>query len=136
MATRQLPSTPSFQSLRNQAKQLHRALIDQDPEALELAQERLNAFGDRIRLRHGRMSDLSRLIRKERIPRPIGVLLDIGVSSMQLDRPERGFSFNIDGPLVDAWASQKSFRRKDDMELVPSAWPSRTPPRCAFELAG
>ena len=72
---------------------------DQDPSALELAQERLNAFGDRCRLMHGRMSELQALVRKELIEPCIGVLMDLGVSSMQLDQPERGFSFDIDGPL-------------------------------------
>lgn len=73
--------------------------IDQDPQALELARERLARFGDRVRLRRARMSELCRVIRKERIGRLAGVLFDIGVCSMHLDRPERGFSFLEDGPL-------------------------------------
>ena len=72
---------------------------DQDPDALALAQERLNAFGDRVRVGHGRMSALADSVRKELIEPVIGVLCDLGVSSMQLDQPERGFSFDIDGPL-------------------------------------
>jgi 16S rRNA (cytosine1402-N4)-methyltransferase len=73
--------------------------VDQDPEAIAIARERLTSFGRRVRIRQGRMSGLSRLIRKEQIEPPIGVLFDIGVSSMQLDVGERGFSFQVDGPL-------------------------------------
>ncbi len=73
--------------------------VDQDPEAITVARERLSSFSRRLRIRHGRMSGLSRLIRKEQIEPPVGVLLDVGVSSMQLDVGERGFSFQVDGPL-------------------------------------
>lgn len=73
--------------------------VDQDPQAIVIARERLSQFNGRLRIRHGRMSGLSRLIRKEQIEPPVGVLLDVGVSSMQLDVGERGFSFQVDGPL-------------------------------------
>jgi len=73
--------------------------VDQDEQALALARARLAEFGDRVRLRKGHLAGLARLIRKERIGRPIGALFDLGVSSMQIDRPERGFSFIDDGPL-------------------------------------
>ncbi len=69
--------------------------IDRDPLALELAQPMLAEFGDRLRLVAGNFSDLDRLTGA-----PLdGVVLDLGVSSMQLDRAERGFSFAKDGPL-------------------------------------
>lgn len=73
--------------------------IDQDEQALALASERLAPFGDRVRLRKGHLSGLARTIRKERIGRPVAALFDLGVSSMQIDKPERGFSFIDDGPL-------------------------------------
>ena len=73
--------------------------LDQDPEALDLARENLAGYGDRVRLRRARLSELARTIRKERIGRPLGVLFDLGVCSLHLDRPERGFSFLADGPL-------------------------------------
>lgn len=72
---------------------------DQDPEILDLARERLEPFGDRVRLERARFSNLARLLRKLRCDRPIGWLMDVGVSSLQLDRPSRGFSFQADGPL-------------------------------------
>lgn len=73
--------------------------IDQDPAAAELARERLSPFGRRVRVRQGRISDLSRLIRKEQVEPVVGMLFDVGVSSMQLGSAERGFSFQFDGPL-------------------------------------
>ena len=72
---------------------------DQDPKALEIATLELKPFQERVRLRRARMSELCRVIRKERIGRLSGVLLDVGVCSLHLDHPERGFSFLEDGPL-------------------------------------
>ncbi|MDP6538469.1 MAG: 16S rRNA (cytosine(1402)-N(4))-methyltransferase RsmH [Planctomycetota bacterium] len=73
--------------------------LDHDPQALDLARRNLAAFGQRVRFRRARLSELARTLRKERIGRPLGVLFDLGVCSLHLDRPERGFSFSADGPL-------------------------------------
>src|SRR5262249_31747663 len=73
--------------------------VDQDPQALELARARLASFGERAVLRRGRLSKLAEIARAEGIEGAAGVLLDLGVSSLQLDRPERGFSFQEGGPL-------------------------------------
>jgi 16S rRNA (cytosine1402-N4)-methyltransferase len=76
--------------------------IDQDPEILDHARERLAVFGDRCRIRRGRVSQLEALLEEEETDSSgvlVGLLLDLGVSSLQLDRPERGFSFQADGPL-------------------------------------
>jgi 16S rRNA (cytosine1402-N4)-methyltransferase len=73
--------------------------VDRDPRALELAAERLRPFGTRVRLLHGRMSELPELLRREGVGPVHGLLADLGVSSMQLDEPARGFSFQADGPL-------------------------------------
>jgi 16S rRNA (cytosine1402-N4)-methyltransferase len=67
--------------------------IDRDPEAIELAGRRLAPFGDRFRAVLTRFSSVPAENRVD------GVLFDLGVSSMQLDRPERGFSYRNDGPL-------------------------------------
>ncbi|GIX13406.1 MAG: ribosomal RNA small subunit methyltransferase H [Paracoccaceae bacterium] len=73
--------------------------IDRDPVALEMAAGWAGRFGDRLALVRGGFGDLDRLARDAGIGSADGVLLDIGVSSMQLDAPERGFSFLRDGPL-------------------------------------
>jgi 16S rRNA (cytosine1402-N4)-methyltransferase len=71
--------------------------IDQDPDALVLAQKRLARFGDRVEVVVGNFAELDRIL--ESLPPADAILADLGVSSMQLDRPERGFSFRRDGPL-------------------------------------
>jgi 16S rRNA (cytosine1402-N4)-methyltransferase len=73
--------------------------IDQDPMALEAAAARLAGFGARVRLRRARFDDLERTMAELQPERVTGVLYDLGVSSPQLDRAERGFSFRNDGPL-------------------------------------
>ncbi|HSI20547.1 MAG TPA: 16S rRNA (cytosine(1402)-N(4))-methyltransferase RsmH [Verrucomicrobiae bacterium] len=70
--------------------------IDRDPYALEFAEERL---GERVQYFQGNYSELSFLRTKNIAPAVDGILMDIGVSSYQIDTPERGFSFQHDGPL-------------------------------------
>lgn len=71
--------------------------IDRDPHAFELAQSWAEAYGDKLVQRRGTFSDMAALC-GDFLPVD-GVVLDLGVSSMQLDQPERGFSFQKDGPL-------------------------------------
>ena len=71
--------------------------IDRDPDALALAAERLRGFGDRVRLVSANFGDLGEALAG--LPPPDGILADLGISSMQVDRAERGFSFRQDGPL-------------------------------------
>lgn len=75
--------------------------IDRDPEALVRARARLGRFGSRVRFAQGRFSELRRLLAEAEGPeaRPAGVLADLGLSSLQLDTPGRGFSFRFDAPL-------------------------------------
>lgn len=76
--------------------------IDRDPEALALAAERLAPFGDRVVLTEGNFHNLGDVLAQalgEPVPPLAGILADLGVSSMQLDTPERGFSFRFDAPL-------------------------------------
>jgi 16S rRNA (cytosine1402-N4)-methyltransferase len=69
---------------------------DRDGEAIEAARQRLAAFAGRWELRRGNYADLADWVPSGSCD---GVLLDLGVSSVQLDRAERGFSFTQDGPL-------------------------------------
>jgi 16S rRNA (cytosine1402-N4)-methyltransferase len=73
--------------------------LDRDPGALEIAQERLARFGDRAELVHTDYREFGRVLDARGIAGVDGVLADLGVSSMQLDSPGRGFSFRRDDPL-------------------------------------
>jgi len=74
--------------------------IDQDADALTVARERLAPFGGRARAVHARFDSLASIIDDELGGQPIvGALFDLGVSSPQFDRPERGFSYRFDAPL-------------------------------------
>ena len=73
--------------------------IDRDRIALNASAERLHFAGDRVTLRHGRFSDIRSHVQSAGWDKVDGILLDIGVSSVQLDTPERGFSYRYDGPL-------------------------------------
>jgi 16S rRNA (cytosine1402-N4)-methyltransferase len=73
--------------------------IDRDEGALALARERLSRFGDDVRLVHGDYADIEQFCRQHNFSPVHGVLLDLGLSSMQLDQQARGFSFTREGPL-------------------------------------
>ena len=73
--------------------------LDRDPEALRLAERRLEPHRHRVRLVCRPFADLPEVLAERGGDRPVAVLADLGCSSMQLDRPERGFSFRFDGPL-------------------------------------
>ncbi|MBA3452893.1 MAG: 16S rRNA (cytosine(1402)-N(4))-methyltransferase RsmH [Deltaproteobacteria bacterium] len=73
--------------------------IDRDPSALEAARQKLERFGDRVRLIHGEYADMPRILAELEVGPVSGILLDLGVSSPQLDQAERGFSFTKSGPL-------------------------------------
>jgi 16S rRNA (cytosine1402-N4)-methyltransferase len=73
--------------------------VDRDPDAIAAGAAMVEASGGRLRLLHGRFSQLSTLLDAEGVGCVDGIVLDIGVSSMQLDEAGRGFSFRHDGPL-------------------------------------
>jgi 16S rRNA (cytosine1402-N4)-methyltransferase len=98
--------------------------LDRDPDALATAGARLQPFGDRVTLVHAPFSEARDVLaRLEMIPVD-GFLVDLGVSSPQLDRPERGFSFRHDGPLdmrMDPTRGETAgelLRRVDEAELT------------------
>lgn len=73
--------------------------VDRDPEVLSQAAVFAAEFGDRLTLADGRFGDLDQICDAQGIDGLDGIVLDIGVSSMQIDQAERGFSFMRDGPL-------------------------------------
>jgi 16S rRNA (cytosine1402-N4)-methyltransferase len=73
--------------------------IDRDPRALERSRERLARFAERVTFIEGRHEQLIELLRQSGATAISGLLADLGVSSMQLDDPSRGFSFRFEGPL-------------------------------------
>jgi 16S rRNA (cytosine1402-N4)-methyltransferase len=73
--------------------------LDRDPQALELAGRRLQGFGRRARLHLGTFDRTGEALAAAGEGRADGILLDLGVSSMQLDNPRRGFSFRAQAPL-------------------------------------
>jgi 16S rRNA (cytosine1402-N4)-methyltransferase len=85
--------------------------LDRDPDAVSAASETLSAFGDRASVRHAPFSHLAEEVEADTSGEQVsGVLFDLGVSSPQLDRAERGFSYRNDGPL--------------DMRMDPTSGPS------------
>ncbi len=73
--------------------------LDQDPQALAFAKNRCAGAGDRLVVAHANFRDVATVLDQLGIGQIDGALLDLGVSSWQLDTPERGFSFQNDGPL-------------------------------------
>lgn len=73
--------------------------LDRDPEAIAFAQDRLARFGEAVRLVRANFATLRATLQGLGVARVDGVLMDLGVSSLQLARPERGFSFSLTGPL-------------------------------------
>jgi 16S rRNA (cytosine1402-N4)-methyltransferase len=72
---------------------------DRDLDALAIAAKELEPWKKKLRLCHGSHSEIGRWLKEAKTPCIDGILIDAGVSSMQLDRKERGFSFQHDGPL-------------------------------------
>lgn len=117
--------------------QLHVVGIDRDTDALRIATERLAAFADRVTLVHAVYDEIHDVLARLGRPRVNGFLFDLGVSSLQLDRAERGFAYAQDAPLdmrmdqasgttaadiiatYDADELMDIFRRYGDEKLAP-----------------
>jgi 16S rRNA (cytosine1402-N4)-methyltransferase len=109
--------------LQNTGSRLKVIGIDRDASALERAKKRLAPFGDRVKFAHGNYSEIPDLLKKFNVDKIDGLLLDLGVSSPQLDIAERGFSFMRNGPLdmrmdtTQEVTAQKLLETLSDKEL-------------------
>ena len=103
--------------------------IDRDPKALKAAGERLAPFGDRVTLVHSNFSQLDEVLDNLGIEGVDGILLDLGVSSPQLDEAERGFSYMADAPLDMRMNSEDSLTA---FEVV-NTWPKEELRRILYE---
>ncbi len=86
-------------AILNSHKRIRVIGIDQDSAAIALASKRLEKYGERVRLVHANFADIGRVLTEAGIDKVDGVLADLGVSSLQFDSEERGFSFRFDAPL-------------------------------------
>ena len=101
--------------------------IDRDPFALQKASERLKEYSDRVTLIRGNFADAPTLLAENGITAVDGVIADLGVSSFQLDEPERGFSYMHDAPLdmrmspddaLDAYTVVNTYGEKQLADLI------------------
>ncbi len=95
--------------------------IDRDPGALEIARERLKPYEEKVVLVHAEFSTIGDVAAKMNLPPFDGVIADLGVSSLELDSPERGFSFR--------WAAPLDMRMNPDSPLtadeIVNYWPEK-----------
>ena len=87
------------EAILTQAPQARVIGLDQDEEALAIAQNRLAKFEERAQLVHANFREVAEVAKRLGITESQGILADLGVSSLQLDKGERGFSFAADAPL-------------------------------------
>ena len=103
--------------------------IDRDPKALKAASERLAPWADRVTLVHSNFSQLDEVLENLGIEGVDGILLDLGVSSPQLDEAERGFSYMADAPLDMRMNSEDSLTAHE----VVNTWPKEELRRILYE---
>ena len=103
--------------------------IDRDTKALKAAGERLAPYADRVTLVHSNFSELDHVLEDLGIPGVDGILLDLGVSSPQLDEAERGFSYMADAPLDMRMNAEDALSAYE----VVNTWPREELRRILFE---
>jgi 16S rRNA (cytosine1402-N4)-methyltransferase len=103
--------------------------LDVDPQALVIATERLAHFGERAALRHGSYGQLASQMAELGWAAVDGIVLDLGASSLQFDKAERGFSFQNEGPLDMRFNPQAGFSAAD----IVNEWPEEDLANALYE---
>jgi 16S rRNA (cytosine1402-N4)-methyltransferase len=93
--------------------------LDLDPQALSLARQRLAEFGSRAVLVQDSYTTLTEQLERLNWPAVDGIVLDLGISSMQVDTPERGFSFQVDAPLDMRFSPENPVQAVDLVNDLP-----------------
>ena len=99
--------------------------LDRDAQALQIARERLNEFASKVSFVQTAFSKIAEAVHGLGIATVDGVLADLGVSSMQLDRPERGFSFREAGPLDMRMSGGAAEEDTLTAEEIVNRWPEK-----------
>ena len=117
--------------------------IDRDPVALQAASERLEPYKDRVTLVHSNFCEMKEVLRELDIPGVDGILLDLGVSSPQLDDGQRGFSYMADAPLdmrmnnsdiLDAYAVVNTWSQEELKRILYTYGEERYAPQIAAAI--
>ena len=103
--------------------------IDRDPVALKAAGKRLEPYADRVKLVHSNFCEIASVLKELNIEGVDGILLDLGVSSPQLDDGERGFSYMADAPLDMRMNNEDSL----SADTVVNTWPYEELKRILYE---
>lgn len=119
--------------------------LDRDPEALQQAAETLRRYDAQVTLRHGNFAQLGQCLEELGVTQVDGLLMDLGVSSLQLDRPARGFSVRAAGPLdmrmdpaqpLTAAAIVNSWAERELADLIARGGEARWARRIARAIVG
>ncbi len=93
--------------------------LDRDPEALAYAEKNLEPYRPFVKIYNGNYSHIVEFVHQAGFEKVDGVVFDLGVSSLQLDKPERGFSFSSDGPLDMRMNQTQGPRAADLVNCLP-----------------